>query len=141
MFQKLVVGANESTTAAQAVRVAADLAKLTGAELHIVTAYQSKGIQGQNLPAEFRSTMISNPADLVLDDVASVVKAVGVTPVVHASTGNAADALVRIAGEVEADVIVVGNQGMRGARRVLGSVPNSVAHHAPCSVLIVDTSV
>jgi nucleotide-binding universal stress UspA family protein len=36
--------------------------------------------------------------------------------------------------------IVVGNKGMRGARRVLGSVPNSVAHLAPCSVLIVDTT-
>ena len=39
-----------------------------------------------------------------------------------------------------ADLIVVGNQGMTGARRfLLGSVPNRVAHHTPCDVLIVKT--
>jgi nucleotide-binding universal stress UspA family protein len=37
-------------------------------------------------------------------------------------------------------MIIVGNKGMQGARRVLGSVPNKVAHHAPCSVLIVSTA-
>ncbi len=140
MFQKLVGGANDSVTAALSVLAAAVFARLTGAEVHIVTAYQPRAVQGQNLPAEFRSTMTSNPADMVLDDVASVVKAAGIEPVVHAATGGAAEALVKIAEDVGADVIVVGNKGMRGARRVLGSVPNSVAHHAPCSVLIVDTA-
>jgi nucleotide-binding universal stress UspA family protein len=140
MFEKVVVGANESATAAQAVRAAAEFARMTGGELHIVTAYQPKAVSGGNLPAEFRDTMITNPADMVLDDVASVVKTLGVEPVVHAATGGAADALVRIAEEIDADVIVVGNKGMKGARRALGSVPNSVAHHAPCSVLIIDTT-
>jgi nucleotide-binding universal stress UspA family protein len=140
MFQKMVVGANESATAAQAVRVAAELARLTEAELHIVTAAAPRSVQGRRVPAEFRSTVTADFADTVLADVASVVKAAGVEPVVHAASGGPADALVRIAEEVGADVIIVGNKGMRGARRVLGSVPNSVAHHAPCSVLIVDTT-
>jgi nucleotide-binding universal stress UspA family protein len=48
--------------------------------------------------------------------------------------------LVRIAAEAEADLIIVGNKGMRGARRVLGSVPNRVAHKAPCGVMIVQTT-
>jgi nucleotide-binding universal stress UspA family protein len=40
-----------------------------------------------------------------------------------------------------ADVLVVGSRGMSGARRfVLGSVPNKVSHHCPCSLLIVDTT-
>ena len=47
--------------------------------------------------------------------------------------------LIADAAEVEADLIVVGNKGMTGVRRVLGSVPNSVAHSAPCSVLIAFT--
>ena len=42
--------------------------------------------------------------------------------------------------EPRPDLIVVGNKGMKGVRRVLGSVPNSVAHGAACSVLIVDTT-
>jgi nucleotide-binding universal stress UspA family protein len=58
---------------------------------------------------------------------------------VHASTGSPAEAIVKVAEQEGADLIVVGNKGMKGARRILGSVPNTVAHAAPCSVLIVDT--
>jgi nucleotide-binding universal stress UspA family protein len=54
--------------------------------------------------------------------------------------GDPSEAIVRIADEVNADLIVVGNRGMKGARRVLGSVPNSVAHGANCSVAIIDTT-
>ena len=60
--------------------------------------------------------------------------------ILHPSHGDAAEALVAIAEEIGADLIVVGNRGMKGERRVLGSVPNSVAHAANCSVLIVDTT-
>jgi nucleotide-binding universal stress UspA family protein len=55
-----------------------------------------------------------------------------------ASQGNPADVIVKHASEQGADVIVVGNKGMH--RRILGSVPNSVAHHADCSVIIVKTT-
>ena len=55
--------------------------------------------------------------------------------------GEAADALIGVAEETGADLIVVGNRGMSGARRfVLGSVPNTVSHHCPCILLIVDTT-
>jgi nucleotide-binding universal stress UspA family protein len=55
--------------------------------------------------------------------------------------GDAADAILDVAEEQRADLIVVGNKGMTGAKRfLLGSVPNKVSHHAPCSVLIVRTS-
>ena len=54
--------------------------------------------------------------------------------------GDAADAILDVAEEQRADLIVVGNKGMTGAKRfLLGSVPNKVSHHAPCSVLIVRT--
>ena len=52
--------------------------------------------------------------------------------------GDAADAILDVAEEQGSDLIVVGNKGMTGATRfLLGSVPNKVSHHAPCSVLIV----
>ena len=54
--------------------------------------------------------------------------------------GDPADGLVKVADEVKADLMVVGNKGMRGARRILGSVPNKVARGAGCSVLIADTT-
>ena len=64
----------------------------------------------------------------------------GVEAEFHAATGEPAEAVVRVASRIGADLIVVGNKGMRGAKRVLGSVPNSIAHHAPSAVLIVDTT-
>jgi nucleotide-binding universal stress UspA family protein len=54
-------------------------------------------------------------------------------------TGDAADALLEVADAQKADLIVVGNRGMHGMTRVLGSVPNKVSHRARCSVLIVST--
>jgi nucleotide-binding universal stress UspA family protein len=76
----------------------------------------------------------------LLRRLSDLVKERGLEPVVHASEGDPADAIVRVAEDVEADLIVVGNKGMKGARRVLGSVPNSVAHRATCSVLILPTT-
>ena len=59
----------------------------------------------------------------------------------HAREGDPADAILTIAEEVGASVIVVGNKGMTGARRfLLGSVPNKISHHAPCSVYIARTT-
>jgi len=54
-------------------------------------------------------------------------------------TGSPAEVLCELADQVRADLLVVGNRGMQGGRSFLGSVPNSVSHHAPCSVLIADT--
>ncbi len=57
----------------------------------------------------------------------------------HVCGGEPAQALITIAADQGADMIVVGNRGMSGARRMLGSVPNRVSHHAHCGVLIVPT--
>ena len=45
---------------------------------------------------------------------------------------------MRLAEEVGADLLVIGNKGMK--RRVLGSVPNTVTHKASCSVMVVKTT-
>ena len=64
----------------------------------------------------------------------------GVESEIHARAGTAADVILDVAEELDADLIVVGNKGMTGTRRfLLGSVPNRVAHHASCNVLIVRT--
>jgi nucleotide-binding universal stress UspA family protein len=56
----------------------------------------------------------------------------------EARNGDPADVLCDIAADYEVDVMVVGNKGME--RRILGSVPNTVSHKAPCSVMIVKTA-
>ena len=55
-------------------------------------------------------------------------------------TWTVGDALIDVAEQVNADLLVVGNRGMSGVRRMLGSVPNKVSHHCPCTLLIVDTT-
>ena len=62
----------------------------------------------------------------------------GIDCATRADAGDPADVLVQLAAECEADLLVIGNKGMD--RRVLGSVPNTVTHKAPCSVLVVKTT-
>ncbi len=140
MFETVVVGADGSDTAAEAVRVAIGLVKLTGGQLHIVTAYKPQQLKS---PAgeEFSKSLSSGDlAQSVLADLASRARTGGVEVETHLKDAAPADAICEVATQVKADVIVVGNKGMAGLRRVLGSVPNSVAHQAPCAVLIAFTT-
>ena len=63
-----------------------------------------------------------------------------VDTVTFTGTGSPAAVIVRRADELGADLIVVGSKGMQGTRRILGSVPNGVAHNASCHVLIAKTT-
>jgi nucleotide-binding universal stress UspA family protein len=140
VFETVVVGADGSATAAEAVRQAIELVKLTGGRLHIVSAYQPRQLTVSG-SAEFAKSLDSGElADSILADLASRASQAGVAVEAHRMTSAPADAICEVAAEVKADLIVVGNKGMTGVRRVLGSVPNSVAHQAPCAVLIAFTS-
>jgi nucleotide-binding universal stress UspA family protein len=139
VFETVVVGADESETAATAVRQAIDLVKLTGGKLHVVSAYRHEHFTTEH-GAETAGALGSRDlAESVVANHVSLAKGAGVDAEGHARSGDAANAICDVATEVGADLIVVGNQGMTGMRRVLGSVPNSVAHHAPCDVLIAFT--
>jgi len=140
VFSTVVVGADDSSTARQAVVVAADVAQSGGGALHIVTAYDAKSVRIEALPDELRYSAGEHPAEALLRRLSELIRERGLEPIVHAAEGDPVDAIVAVAESVDADLIVVGNKGMKGVRRVLGSVPNSVAHKAPCSVLIADTT-
>ncbi|HEY2508309.1 MAG TPA: universal stress protein [Streptosporangiaceae bacterium] len=138
MFQTVVVGADASDTAADAVRQAIELVQLTGGKLHVVSAYRPQHLTAPE--TEQGGFETGDLAESVLADHGSRARAVGVEVETHARVGAAAEVICEVATEVGADLIVVGNKGMIGMRRVLGSVPNSVAHNAPCSVLIASTT-
>jgi nucleotide-binding universal stress UspA family protein len=140
VFETVVVGADGSATAAEAVRVAIGLVKLTGGRLHIVTAYKPQQLRSPAGEEFAQSLSTVDVADSVLADLASRARSGGVEVETHLKGGDPADAICEVATQVKADVIVVGNKGMTGVRRVLGSVPNSVAHQAPCAVLIAFTA-
>ncbi len=139
MFQTIVVGSDNSKTARSAVVAAADIARMAGGKLVIVTAFDPKSVRVQDLPADLQLSTTVHPADVLLRSLAKIGHERGVEVSVEAVTGSPAEGVVTVAEQVGADLIVVGNRGMKGTRRMLGSVPNSVAHAAPCSVLIVDT--
>jgi nucleotide-binding universal stress UspA family protein len=138
MFKTVLVGADSSVTASRAVDTAVELVKILGGDLHVVTAYRPESAKVDKLPDEFMDR-ITDPADLLLAKLRDSIVAQGVEASYHPAAGDAAESIVKVADQVGADLIVVGNRGMKGVRRVLGSVPNSVAHQANCSVLIVDT--
>jgi nucleotide-binding universal stress UspA family protein len=140
VFETVVVGADGSDTAAEAVRQAIGLAKLTGGRLHIVTAYKPQQLRSPAGEEFAKSLSTGDVAGSVLADLASRARSSGVEVETHQKDGAPADAICEVATQVKADVIVVGNKGMTGVRRVLGSVPNSVAHQAPCAVLIAFTT-
>jgi nucleotide-binding universal stress UspA family protein len=138
MFKEILVAADDSETAARAVSTAVELVKTTGGSLHVMTAYSAPLTYSGVLPPDYLDT-VANAADLLLEKLHDGIAIEGVEARYHPAPGPTAEAIVSVADQVGADLIVVGNKGMRGMRRVLGSVPNSVAHHANCSVLIVDT--
>jgi nucleotide-binding universal stress UspA family protein len=148
MFSSILVGTDGSETARTAVRRAIALASELGARLLIVSAYEPVAgfrMREERLEAPQDVQWAINPREEVLALLAAAeedARAAGLGSIeTFACQGNAADAIVDVAEEQGADLIVVGNRGMTGAKRfLLGSVPNRVSHHAPCSVLIVRTS-
>jgi nucleotide-binding universal stress UspA family protein len=144
MGEAIVVGTDGSETAKEAVNEAIRLAKAFDAELHVVSAYKPlRGAHVSGAPAGAAKVWQPLPdsrVEAILQEAAAAVRLRDVPVKTHSSQDEPADALLSIALEVGANLIVVGNRGMQGARRVLGSVPNKVAHHASCNVLIVATS-
>lgn len=146
MFSNIVVGTDGSDTAKLAVSVATELAKQHGAVLHLVNAYKvpsvGPGLVQAGTVGVFDETMSAEALKSAsMDVLAEAAKATGDVKVEsHSRRGNAADAVIGVAKDVGADVIVVGSKGMRGARRMIGSVPNSIAHRAPCHVMVAKTA-
>jgi nucleotide-binding universal stress UspA family protein len=147
MFEAIVVGTDGSETAGKAVSEAAQLAASVGARLLVVSAFQPVGgarlrDEAQKVPADLE-WMVNPREDVDATLLAATEEAAvhGITVECFARQGDPADAILDVAEEQRADLIVVGNKGMTGAKRfLLGSVPNKVSHHAPCSVLIIRTS-
>jgi nucleotide-binding universal stress UspA family protein len=147
VFKRILVGTDGSDTAAQAVAQAIELAKLNGARLGIVSAYapiSGRRVKGEQSEAPADVQYEIGPREdvnLILDAAAAEAKKEGIEVQTHPVEADPADAILNVAEETKADLIVVGNKGMTGARRyLLGSVPNNVSHHAPCSVIIVRTT-
>lgn len=124
MYRKILVGTDGSKTAAKAVDRAVDVAKAAGATLTIFTA-AAPG-KGEKVVATESQRHAGSGVDIDT----------------RVADGEPVGALIDTARAGGYDLLVVGNRGMTGVTRFLrlGSVPNKVSHHLPCSLLIVKTT-
>ena len=142
MSDVIVVGTDGSETAGRAVDEAIRMAKLLEADVHLVTAYEPLRARVRGAPegaAKVFQPLPDSHAQATVESAAAKARFGGVTMKTHTLQKAPADALLEVADEVGATLIVVGDRGMHGASRVLGSVPNTVSHRANCNVLIVST--
>ena len=124
MYSKILVGTDGSKTAAKAVDRAVEVASKAGAALTILSAGRP------------------DKARKVVDAEAARHAASGATIDTAVIDDDAVSGLIDAARDGGYDLLVMGNRGMTGVSRYLrlGSVPSKVAHHLPCSLLIVKTT-
>ena len=141
MLATVAVGTDGSATASKAVEAAVEIAQRFDAKLVLLSAFQGDPPARRPEPHRRRS-------DWAFDNDARVREMLSRTEQelrerkIECRTlldeGDPAEVLIRLAEECDADLLVIGNRGMH--RRVLGSVPNTVTHRAPCSVYVVKTT-
>jgi nucleotide-binding universal stress UspA family protein len=139
MISTVAVGFDGTSTAAEALAMAADLARRFDATLVLLSAFHGGDGAPSSQPDEH--DWAHNPSARTQQEIERAeahLRAQGIEAKSLIDEGDPADVLVRLAGECNADVLVIGNKGMK--RRVLGSVPNTVTHKADCSVLVVKTT-
>jgi nucleotide-binding universal stress UspA family protein len=144
MVQTVAVGTDGSGTADKAVEFAIEMAARYEARIVFISAYVPKReseLRRERTEAPDDMQWQINPAedvDATLRECEERAEEKGLRWTSEAREGDAAKVLVELADSNDADVLVIGNKGMR--RKLLGSVPNTVSHNAPCSVMIVKTT-
>jgi nucleotide-binding universal stress UspA family protein len=142
MLSVVAVGTDGSATASKAVEAAAEIARRFGAKLVLLSAAQRSRdpLAGSRESSEELQWGFNKSARLrmMLDRTEQHLRDRKIDCTTMLDEGDAAEVLVRLAEECDADLLVIGNRGMH--RRVLGSVPNTVTHKARCSVYVVKTT-
>ena len=139
-METVIVGANESETAARAVERAGEVAARMEARLVVVTAYGVDEVTEVGIRDDTFRVSTSAQASAFAESTAARLRAsYGIEASGVASAGKPERVILDAAMQFEASIIVVGNVRMKGAGRLLGSVANHIAHHAPCDVFIVKT--
>ena len=141
MISTVAVGTDGSVTAEEAVKQAADLARRYGAKLVLLSAFGGSRDEststGKDIELQWASSSQAR-VRTILERSEEALRRAGIECETRSDEGDPAGVLVRLAAECGADLLVIGNKGMK--RRVLGSVPNTVAHKADCSVMVVKTT-
>jgi nucleotide-binding universal stress UspA family protein len=141
--QHVLLASDGSEGASQAALAAIRIAQEFTAALRVLNILDAASLPYSLSPSlsadsETPYTHAEHLLAKITDEVHAAAANTGVIPSFHQETGVPAEIIVAFAHRQEADLIVIGSRG-RGALTslLLGSVSNSVAHHAHCSVLVV----
>lgn len=139
MTGPIIVGVDGSPTARKAAEKARYLAATLKAPLHVVSAYAEDRTEVVSSGSDQWVVSDADNARYIAETVTKSLDTSDVEVLPRSVRGKPAEALIGYAEQINAEMIVVGNQRMRGVRRVLGSVANSVSHNATCDVYIANT--
>jgi nucleotide-binding universal stress UspA family protein len=141
---KILLASDGSREAQLATTTAAELANSTNSELHLITVpdstYHTHELRSRYETYEEALEAVKGETQKVLDEqVQKVEEAGGSVKEAHLRVGERRDqAIVHLAEDLGAGLIVMGSRGLGGVRRALmGSVSASVVHHAHCPVMVV----
>jgi nucleotide-binding universal stress UspA family protein len=134
--EKVLLATDGLESTALASRAAVDLAKVNGAELHVVHVWHT--VPSPRFDSVIRSGLEDVGRETLEEQVRWIEEQGGTVAGAHLVEGRAVEAIVEQAGEIDAGLVIVGTRGMgRLGRMVMGSVSTGLAHRSPCPVLIV----
>jgi len=139
----ILLATDGSPHADLAAGVAVDLARSTGSRLHVVAVGRTFPAAVYDEYAESRREDLRREAQEVLDEqVRKIEESGGDVAIAHLKLDEERDeAIVHLAEDIGAGMIVIGSRGFGGMKRALmGNVADSVVRHAHCPVLVVRPS-
>lgn len=136
----IIVGVDGNEPSERAAKTAAELARATGAKLHIVCAYARNEVAEVEDGGRTQRISVAEESAEIAAEVANRITHDPSRTTSSAAQGRPAEVLVAEAERLSADLIVVGNKRVQSLVRALGTVAGAVAAHAPCDVYVAHTN-
>ena len=147
MITAILVATDNSERATKAVEYAADLAEQLGATLRIVAVHEpvvvadaasQRAVYGMQNERQIEEALDAHSA--ILGPIANRLRDRGVEVKVTVASGDPSSAVLELAKSGGGDLVVIGNKGLGGWRRLRGSVPSRVLAAGRVPVVVVPTA-
>ena len=140
MYDQLLVPTDGSDFATDAAETAFDLAETLDCPVAIICVVELGPLGTVRFPGEGSSAAetLTGRAESFVTELESSATERGIETTAEVRTGTPVHEILEYAGEIDADLIVMGTRGRGGiGRMMLGSVTDGVTRHSPTDVLVV----